>query len=61
MIPILETDREGSACTWHGLQYAFTHLPQDFKHSPAIAPATLARELETRKFFQDVTVVHNKT
>lgn len=57
MIPISETDRERFAFTWQGLQYTFTHLPQVFKHSPTVAHATLAKELETLKLPQEVTVV----
>ncbi|KFM05996.1 hypothetical protein AS27_14372, partial [Aptenodytes forsteri] len=57
MIPISEADRERFAFTWQGLQYTFTHLPQGFKHSPTVAHATLAKELETLKLPQEVTVV----
>ncbi|KAK4807084.1 hypothetical protein QYF61_018425, partial [Mycteria americana] len=57
MTLILETDRETFTFTWQGLQYTFTRLPQGFKHSPTIAHATLAKELETLKLPQEVTVV----
>ena len=49
MVPLHPEDQQRFAFIWHGTQYTFTHLPQGFKHSPMIAHAALATELEKIK------------
>ncbi|KFQ21173.1 hypothetical protein N331_11764, partial [Merops nubicus] len=45
-VPIDPEDQKYFAFTWGRVQYAFTRLPQGYKHSPTLAHHTLAYELE---------------
>ncbi|KAK4811055.1 hypothetical protein QYF61_016341 [Mycteria americana] len=46
MVPLQPEDQERFAFTQGGTQYAFTRLPQGFKHSPTLSHQALAREIE---------------
>lgn len=57
MIPTQKQDKAQFAFTWGGRQYTFYCLPQVFKHSPTIAHAMLAEQLESVILPPEVTIL----
>ncbi|NWQ81406.1 TF29 protein, partial [Columbina picui] len=70
MIPLQPEDRDRFAFSWEGQQYAFTQLPQGYKHSPTLVHHALAQELEkipkpegiaVYQYIDDILVGGNET